>query len=125
VSWSNWFRTTALIAETLMSFSYVIVGGIVILGLLVVPLRSRWYMGCALALLGAILAGGTAFAAGWYYVMHYHVTPRPRHDMDFSGMETPLIGLVFIPAVSAFLGLVLGIGCAYSLVRSLPDKSSS
>jgi hypothetical protein len=108
-----------------MIFWYVIVGGIVLLGLLAIPLRSRWYMGCALALLGAILGGGTAFGAGWYYVNHYHVTPRPRHDMDFSGLETPLLCLVVIPALSTLVGLVVGIGYAYSLVGSLPDKSSS
>jgi hypothetical protein len=108
-----------------MSLWYVLVGGIVFLGLLVIPLRSRWYMGCGLALLGAILAGGTAFGAGWYYVTHYHVAPRPRHDMDFSGLETPLICLVVIPAFSTLVGLLLGIGCAYLLVESLPDKSSS
>jgi len=69
-----------------MHFWHVIVGGIVLLGLLVIPLRSLWYMGCGLALLGAILAGVTAFGAGWYYVNHYYVAPRPRHDMDFSGL---------------------------------------
>jgi hypothetical protein len=108
-----------------VTFWYFIAFGIVFVGLLVIPLRSRWYMGCGFALLGAILAGGTAFGAGWYYVNHFHVSPRPRHDMDFSGLETPLIWLVVIPALSTLVGLVLGIGCAYFLVGSLPDKSSS
>jgi hypothetical protein len=108
-----------------MSFWYIIVGGVVFLGLLVIPLRARWYLGCGLALLGAILAGGAAFGAGWYYLKHYHVAPRPRHDMDFSGLETPLICLVVIPALSTLVGLLLGMACAYFLVGSLPEESSS
>jgi hypothetical protein len=115
----------AFVAETEMNHWYVIVGGIVFVSMLVIPLRSRWYMGCGLALLGAILAGGIAFGAGWYYVNRYHVAPRPQHDMDFSGLETPLICLVVIPALSTLVGLVLGLGYAYFLVGSLPDKSSS
>ena len=106
-----------------MFFWYIIGGGIVFLTLLVIPFRSHWYMGCGLALLGAFLTGGIAFGAGWYYVRYHHVAPRPKHDMDFSGFETPVICLVFIPLLSALLGLVLGIWCAYLLKESLPDKS--
>ena len=105
-----------------MSFWYVVMGGIVFLCLVVIPLRSRWYLGCGFALLGALLAGATSFGAGWYYVKHYHVVPRPRHDMDFNGLETPLICLVFIPALSALVGLVLGLGCAYLVDQRLDDK---
>ena len=103
----------------------VLVIVIVFLSLLIIPLRSRWYMGCGLALGGAILAGGTAFGAGWYYLRYHYVAPRPRHDMDFGGFATVLLYLLFIPAGSALLGLLLGIGYAYWLVGSLPDKSSS
>jgi hypothetical protein len=35
--------------------------------------------------------------------------------MDFGGLETPLICLVFLPIVCAIVGLLLGIGCAYWL----------
>jgi len=108
-----------------MSFWYVIVGGIVLLALLVIPLRSRWYMGCGLALLGAILAGGTAFGAGWYYLKYYHVKPRPRHDMDFNGMEAPLLCIIVIPALSTLVGFVLGLGCAYFLAGSRADEPPS
>jgi hypothetical protein len=105
-----------------MTLWYVIVGGIMFLTLVVIPLRSRWYLGCGLGLLGAILGGATAFGAGWYYVKHYHVVPRPRHDMDFNGMETPIICLVFIPALSALVGFVLGLACAYLLDQRLQNQ---
>lgn len=98
---------------------------VVFFGMLIIPLRSRWYMGCGLGFLGAILASGAAFGAGWYYVTYCFVKPRPRHDMDFGGLETPLICLVLIPAGSVLLGFLLGIGCAYWVAGSLPDKSSS
>ncbi len=98
-----------------MLFWYVIGGGIVFLGLLIIPLRSRWFMGCGLALLGAVLGGASAFGAGWYYLTYYFVKPKPRHDMDFGGLETPLLCLLAMPVVGALLGLVLGLGCAYWL----------
>ena len=78
---------------------------VVFFGMLIIPLRSRWYMGCGLGFLGAILASGAAFGAGWYYVTYCFVKPRPRHDMDFGGLETPLICLVLIPAGSVLLRL--------------------
>jgi hypothetical protein len=112
-------------ANSLMNSWYVIVGGIVFLTLVVIPLRSRWYLGCGFGLLGAILGGATAFGAGWYYVKHYHVVPRPRHDMDFNGLETPIIFLVFIPALGTLVGFVLGLGCAYLLDQRLRDKPPS
>jgi hypothetical protein len=85
-----------------MSSWYVIVGAIVFFGLLILVLRSRWYRGCALAFLGAILGGGAAFAAGWYYTRG-HAAPRPRHDMDFSGLENLIIWLLIVPVLSAVL----------------------
>ena len=109
-------------ANSLMNSWYVIICGIMFLTLVVIPLRSRWYLGCGFSLLGAILAGAIAFGAGSYYVRHYHVAPRPRHDMDFSGMETPILCLVFIPALSALIGFVLGLGCAYLLDQRLKDR---
>lgn len=95
-------------------FWYIVVG-VVFLGLLLLPLRSRWYMGCALALLGAILGGAGAFGAGWYYLKHDYVRPQPRNDSDFGGFETPLFCLFVIPAFSAIVGLLLGIVCAHWL----------
>ena len=44
----------------------IIAAAVVFLALLVIPLRSRWYMGCELGLLGAIQGGVVAFGAGWY-----------------------------------------------------------
>ena len=106
-----------------MFFWYVIVGGIVFLGLLVIPLRSRWYMGCGMASLGAILGGGAGFAAGWIYSTYFYVKPRPRHDMDFAGLETLILCFVALPVLGVLLGLVLGIWSAYLLQEWLPDKS--
>jgi hypothetical protein len=102
---------------------YIIIT-IVVLVLVMIPLRS-WYVGCGLGLLGAILAGGAAFGAGWYYVKYHYVRPRPRHDMDFGGMETPLICLVFLPLVCAIVGLLLGIVCAYWLDLWSSDEPPS
>jgi hypothetical protein len=42
---------------------FVIIGGILFLGILISPLRWRWYLRCSFALLGAILIGGSVFAA--------------------------------------------------------------
>jgi hypothetical protein len=109
-----------------MTFWYVIIAGIIGVALVVIPLRSRWYMGCGFGLLGAILSGGIAFGAGWYYASH-HPAPRPKHDMDFSGLGTPVIWLLVIPAVSALVGFVLGIVCAYYVYLSgaLPNEPPS
>ena len=93
---------------------YIVVGG-VFLGLLLLPLRSRWYMGCALALLGTILGGAGAFGAGWYYLKYQYVPPRPRNDSDFGGFETPLLCLFVLPAFGAIGGLLLGVVCSYWL----------
>jgi hypothetical protein len=93
----------------------IIAVAVVFLALLVIALGSRWYMGCGLGLLGAILGGVVAFGAGWYYVTNYHKAPRPRHDMDFGGMETPLLCLVALPALGVVLGLLAGIAAAHWL----------
>jgi len=107
-----------------MSFWYVVIVGIVFFSVLIIRLRSRWYMGCGFALLGAILLGGIAFGAGWYYLSH-HPAPRPKHDMDWSGAATAIAWLLIVPALSALVGLVLGIRFAYFLVGTLPDESPS
>lgn len=52
---------------------------------------SQWYVRCALAPVGAIHAGGTAFGVGWHYVKHDYITPRPQHDRNSNGLESPLI----------------------------------
>jgi hypothetical protein len=45
--------------------------------------------------------------------------------MDFGGMETPLICLVFLPLVCAIVGLLLGIVCAYWLDLWSSDEPPS
>jgi hypothetical protein len=102
---------------------WLIIGvALVFLVLLVIPLGSRWYKGCALALLGAILTGGGTFGAGWYYLTYCYVKPRPRNDSDWSGLETVLLCLVALPVVGAIVGLLLGIYCAYWLEQWTSDE---
>jgi hypothetical protein len=104
-------------------FWNAIIIGAVIVAVTVASLGSRWYLGCALALLGAVLAGGLAFGAGWYYLNHYFVKPRPRHDMDFGDLGTPILCLLVIPAMSALAGLVLGVASAHVLKACDPGKT--
>jgi hypothetical protein len=113
----------ALIAEPPMSFWYVVIVGIVIFSVLIIQIRSRWYMGCGFALLGAILLGGIAFGAGWYYISH-HPPPRHKHDMDFSALATGIVWLLIVPALSALVGLVLGIRFAYFRVEKEAETSA-
>ena len=82
------------------------------LGIAITRLRNQ-YVGCAFALLGAILAGGLALGVGWFYVRHYYTAPRPRNDSDWSGAAVPLLCMVLLPGVSALIGFALGIGFAY------------
>ena len=109
-----------------MLFWEIIISAIVFLVLLIIPFRSRWYMGCGFGLAGAILAGGIAFGACWYYLKYYYVKPRPRNDSDWAGLETLVLCLLVIVG-STVLGLLGGIGCAYGLglARSSSDKPSS
>jgi hypothetical protein len=113
----------ALIAETPMSFWYVVIVGIVIFSVLIIQLRSRWYMGCGFALLGAVLLGGIALGIGWFYAIS-HPPPRPKHDMDWGTLGTGFISLLLIPAVSALVGLVLGIRFAHFLVGKEAETSA-
>jgi hypothetical protein len=48
--------------------SLIMAVALVFLVLPLIPLGSRWYKGCALAPLGAILTGAGTFGAGWYYL---------------------------------------------------------
>ncbi len=105
-----------------MNLWYVIFLGIVFLSLITIPLRRRWYMGCGLGLLGAILGGGAAFGVGWCY-WRYVYTPPPKRDInDWSGLVVIAFWLVGLPAVGVVLGSVLGIWSAYLLGELLPDK---
>jgi hypothetical protein len=91
-----------------MTLWSVLIGGILFFGILIIPLRSRWYMGCGFALLGAILIGGSAFASSWYY-MKYVYTPPPNRDInDWSGLVVA-VWLVGLPVIGAAVGSVLGI----------------
>ena len=59
-----------------MKIWYLIFAGIVLVSIIIIPLRRRWYMGCGLGLLGATIGGGSAFGLGWCY-MRYANTPLP------------------------------------------------
>jgi hypothetical protein len=105
-----------------MSFWYLIFVGIVFLCLIIIPLGRRWYLGCGLGLLGAILGGGAAFGLGWCY-LRYVDTPAPHRDInDWSGLLVLAFWLGVLPAVGVVLGSVLGIWSAYLLGESLSNK---
>jgi peptidoglycan biosynthesis protein MviN/MurJ (putative lipid II flippase) len=97
---------------------------IVFLGWLISRLRKP-YVGLGLASLGAVLAGGAALSAGLYYLKFHYAPPRQTHDMDFGGMVTPLLCMIFIPAASAAAGFILGVGFAFWRERALSAAASS
>src|SRR6516165_3443087 len=105
-------RSPGASARTLMNSWLVSLWPLILLiglGVAITRLRNQ-YVGCAFALLGAILAGGLALGVGWSYVRYYYTAPRPRNDSDWSGAAVPLLCMVLIPGVSALIGLVPGIG---------------
>jgi hypothetical protein len=105
-----------------MKIWYVIFVGIVFISLIIIPLRRRWYMGCGLGLLGAIIGGGAGFGLGWCYLT-YAYTPPPRRDInDWSGLVVAAFWLLGIPAIGVVLGSVLGIWSAYLLRELVADE---
>jgi hypothetical protein len=106
----------------LMSLWLIILMAVLFLALLVVPLGSRWYQGCALAFLGAVVGGGGAFGAAWYYLNYWYVKPPPRGDSDWGGFATVLVLLVGLPVVGGIAGLLLGIFYAYWLKLRTSDE---
>ena len=104
-----------------MTWGIIVIAMIAALGLALNQLRAP-YIGCGLALLGAILAGGLALVAGMAYLKYGSAPPKPRNDSDFSSMAVPLFCLVFIPAGSALTGFVLGIGYAFWRERWLTTR---
>ncbi len=105
-----------------MKIWYLIFVGTVFVSLIIVPLRRRWYMGCGLGLLGAMIGGGAAYGLGWWY-MRYAYTPSPRRDInDWSGVVVAVFWLPGIPAIGVVLGSVLGIWPAYLLRELVPAE---
>ena len=100
---------------------YIVI--IAALGLAIAGLR-RPYVGCGLALLGAMIAAGLALGTGALYLKFGFTPPRPKNDSDWSGILMPMLCIVFIPAGSGLLGFVVGIVYAYWRERSVPARLS-
>ena len=108
-----------------MKIWYLIFAGIVVVSLIIIPLGRRWYLGCGLGLLGAIIGGGVGFGLGWCY-LRYATTPPPRRDInDWSGLVVAAFWLLGIPAIGVVLGSVLGIWSAYLLRELVPNEPST
>jgi hypothetical protein len=93
-------------------FWLILIGAMVVYGAILSRLRQP-FVGLGLSVLGAILAGGLAYAATVYYFKYEYVKPRPTHDMDFGGLGTSLLYGVIFPVASALGGLVLGLMLAF------------
>src|SRR4051812_13730966 len=89
---------------------FIVMAAVAGIGFAISRLR-RPYVACGIALLGAVLAGFVAFVAGNTYVSL--TSGPPRADADWGGAEKFLTYGIIYPGVSAFFGLVLGIGYAY------------
>ncbi len=73
----------------------------------------RPYQGCGLALLGAVIPAGVAFAGGWLYLKYGYTKPKPRNDSDWGGLAVPLLCMFVIPGISGLIGFVGGIVYAF------------